>query len=76
LGDQSDFILPEQDSLQGPPEEKTQIQPDKPAQLEKADTVKPALPQLAEVKRPAAKGQERRVVSNQLALFSVEDLAD
>jgi SNF2 family DNA or RNA helicase len=75
LRDQSDFILPEQDSLQGPPEEKTQIQLDKPAQLEKAETVKPALPQLPGGKRPAAKGQERRVVSTQLALFSFEDLA-
>ena len=61
--------------MQGPPEEKTQIQPDKPAQLEKAETVKPALPQLPEVIRPAAKERGKTAVLTQLALFSSEDLA-
>ncbi len=69
LRDQSDFILPERDSLEGPPEEKTQIQPDKPAQLEKAETAKPTLPQLPEVKRPAAKERGKTAVLTQLALF-------
>jgi SNF2 family DNA or RNA helicase len=74
---ESDFIVPEQDSLQEPPEEKTELKAEEPTRPEKARAVEPAsLPQSPSlVKKPAVKTRRGTVDSNQLALFSFGEAA-
>jgi hypothetical protein len=76
LNDDSDFILPEQDSLQEPSEEKIEVKAEEPTQPEKARTAELIPPsQLPPVKKPAVKSRRGTVDSNQLTLFSFGEAA-
>ncbi len=76
LGDQSDFISPEQDSLQDAPEEEFEARVNNPAQPDRTEAPKAtSTPQLPDLKRPAPKSRWQKSDSSQLPLFSLEDAA-
>ncbi|NIO08925.1 MAG: hypothetical protein GTO40_13285, partial [Deltaproteobacteria bacterium] len=77
LGDQSDFILPEQGSPQELQVEKSEPNAEWPSQPENAQPIEPApLPQLPpQIKKPAVKSRRGTVDPNQLALFYFREAA-